>query len=48
MEKPECVSDYEKHDLNMSDQKCEKCPYLYECRFMLMAMNDVVYGDDEF
>jgi len=44
MEKPECVSDYEKQNLVMSEEKCNDCPYLYECRFMAAEMEDVTYG----
>lgn len=42
MEKLECVSDYEKQNLVMSEEKCNDCPYLYECRFMAAEMTDVV------
>lgn len=44
MEKPECVSDYEKRNLVMPEEKCNDCPYLYECRFMEAEMEDVTYG----
>lgn len=43
MEKTECVSDYEKRHLVMDD-KCNDCPYLYECRFMAAEMEDVTFG----
>lgn len=44
MEKPECVLDYEKRNLTMSDDKCNDCPYLYECKFMAAEMEDVMFG----
>ena len=44
MEKPECVQDFEEKRLVMSDEKCDGCPYVYECRFMMAEMNDVTYG----
>jgi hypothetical protein len=44
MEKEECKKESEIHGLVMSDEKCKKCPYLYECRFMFEAMQEVVYG----
>lgn len=44
MEKQECISDYENNNLVMSDEKCNECPYLYECRFMFQEMTDVMYG----
>lgn len=44
MEKEECKKESENHWLVMSDEKCKKCPYLYECRFMFEAMQEVVYG----
>lgn len=44
MEKSECVSDYEKRNLVMTDDKCNNCQYLYECRFMVAEMEDVTFG----
>lgn len=44
MEKPECVSEYEKEGIIMSEEKCKDCQYLYECRFMAAEMEDVVSG----
>ena len=44
MEKPECKVDFDNHNLLMSDEKCGDCPYKYECRYMAMAMDEVVYG----
>ena len=45
MEKRECKEQYEKCELIMSDEKCNGCPFLYECRYMIAEMNDIVYGD---
>lgn len=45
MEKPECTEHYEKRNLIMSDETCKECPYLYECRYMIAEMNDIVYGE---
>lgn len=36
----------ENGSLIMSDDKCGDCKYIYECRFMYSAMNEVVYGSD--
>ncbi len=44
MEKEECKKEYENHGLVMSEEKCNKCPYLYECCFMFEVMQEVVYG----
>ena len=44
MEKTECTEQYEKRNLIMSDEKCKECPYLYECRYMIAEMDDIVYG----
>lgn len=44
MEKPECIIDYQNHELLMSDEKCKECPYLYECRFMIAEMTDITEG----
>ena len=44
MEKQECAEQYENRTLIMSDEKCNECPYLYECRYMSAEMADVMYG----
>lgn len=44
MEKLECISDYEKRNLIMSNDKCNDCPYLYECRFVEAEIADVIFG----
>ena len=45
MEKQECKEQYEKRELIMSDEKWNECPLLYECRYMIAEMNEIVYGD---
>ena len=44
MQKEECNKDYDNYNLKMSDEKCKDCEYLYECKYMMDEMNDVVYG----
>ena len=44
-EKPECIEDYERKQLVMSDNKCEQCECYYTCRFMMMEMEAVINGD---
>lgn len=45
-EKKQCFDDYENDGLMMSDEKCGDCEYKYTCRFMQIAMDEVVYGFD--
>lgn len=47
MTKQECDKEYEEGKLHMSDDKCKECEYLYSCVYMMMEMNDIVYGDHE-
>lgn len=46
MEKQECLEAYEQKNLIMSDEKCEKCENIYQCKFYAMEMNDIVNGSD--
>ena len=46
MEDPRCRCDYENKMLVISDEKCGKCPFKYQCKYLLMATDDVVYGGD--
>ena len=48
MTKEECDKDFSEGKLIMSDDKCKECEHYYSCIYMLMAWNDVVYGDDEY
>lgn len=43
-EKPECVEDYNKKQLIMSDGKCKKCEFYYRCKFIMQSYDDVM-GD---
>lgn len=44
MEKIQCQKDFENQKLVMSEDKCDSCEYKYECKFMQMAMSEVVEG----
>ena len=46
--KDECDKDFAERKLEMSDEKCGQCEYLYVCPFMSQEMNDIVNGDDGF
>ena len=46
MEKQECRNDYEEKKLVMSESKCSSCPFRYECKFMNIAMDEVLCGDE--
>ena len=48
MVKPECKEDYENKRLEMSDEKCDPCPYKYQCLYMAIAMDEIVNGDDDY
>ena len=43
--KDECKEEYNNKSLYMTEEKCDKCEYYYKCPYMMMAWNDVVYGD---
>jgi hypothetical protein len=44
-EKKKCFDDNEADgSLYMSEEECKDCEHKYECRFMKMAMDEVVYG----
>lgn len=42
--KDECDKEFSDQKLIMSDEKCNKCEYLYLCPYMAQAMDEVVYG----
>lgn len=44
-EKKECIIDAKNHLLRINDAKCKKCTHYYECRFIKMSYDAVVYGD---
>ena len=46
--KDECDKDFAERKLELSDEKCNSCPYLYLCPYMARAMDDVVNGDDGY
>lgn len=46
MEREECKRDYEEKKLDMSIDKCDRCQFKYQCRFMIMAYDEVVEGTD--
>ena len=48
MTKEECDKDYAEGKLIMAEAKCKECEHYYSCIYVLMAWNDVVYGDDEY
>ena len=45
MEKQECKEAYENHNLIMCNEKCNNCQYLYECRYMIAEIDDILGGD---
>ena len=45
MEKAECIKDYTNNCLRMNDEKCKPCEYYYQCRFIMMTMYEVFYGE---
>lgn len=46
MEKQECLKDYEQKKLIMTDEKCEKCENIHQCKFYAWEMYDIVNGSD--
>ena len=42
---PTDVNNYTNKCLCMNDKKCKPCEYYYQCRFIMMAMNEVFYGE---
>jgi radical SAM protein with 4Fe4S-binding SPASM domain len=46
--KDECDKDFSEKKLELSDEKCNSCQYLYWCPYMAMAMYDIVNGDDGY
>lgn len=43
--KDECDKDFAEKKLELSDEKCGQCEYLYLCPYMSKAMDEVVNGD---
>jgi radical SAM protein with 4Fe4S-binding SPASM domain len=46
--KDECDKEFAEKKLELTDEKCNSCQYLYLCPYMAMAMDDVVNGDDGY
>jgi hypothetical protein len=42
MEKPECKKEYENNNLLLTKEKCDDCPYKYNCIYMIMSYADVM------
>lgn len=45
MNKPECDKRYNKHKRVVSDENCNDCSFLYECRYVQALIDKIVYGD---
>lgn len=43
--KDECDKDFAEKKLELSEEKCGQCEYLYLCPYMARAMEEVIEGD---